>query len=49
MGAISQPVYGAAVFMAVATTIVAPPLLGLAYRNVPPAPIAPEAELYHVG
>ena len=49
MGAISQPVYGVVVFMAVATTIVAPPLLSLAYRNVPPAPIAPEAELYHVG
>ena len=34
MGVISQPIYGVVVFMAVATTIVAPPLLNLAYRGV---------------
>jgi Kef-type K+ transport system membrane component KefB len=34
MGTISRPVYGVVVFMAVATTIVTPPLLNLAYRGV---------------
>lgn len=33
MGAISRPTYGVAVAMAVATTLVAPPLLALAYRG----------------
>lgn len=40
-GAISQEAYGIAVFMAVATTIIAPPLLSVVYRDVPadaPAP-----------
>ncbi len=35
-GSISQDAYGVAVFMAVATTIVAPPLLSLVYRDVRP-------------
>jgi Kef-type K+ transport system membrane component KefB len=35
MGAISQPVYGIVVFTALATTLVAPPLLSFAYRQVP--------------
>ncbi|MEP7366251.1 MAG: cation:proton antiporter [Acidobacteriota bacterium] len=34
MGAISQNVYGVVVFMAVATTVVAPPLLKIAYKGV---------------
>jgi Kef-type K+ transport system membrane component KefB len=34
MGVISQPVYGVVVFMAVVTTLLAPPLLSLAYRGV---------------
>jgi Kef-type K+ transport system membrane component KefB len=38
MGAISRQTYGVAVFMAVATTIVAPPLLNLAFRDVKPVP-----------
>lgn len=33
-GAITQPVYGVAVFMAVLTTILAPPVLNLLYRGV---------------
>ncbi len=41
MGAISRPIYGVVVAMAVATTLIAPPLLALAYRGsgrtVPPA------------
>ncbi len=39
MGVIAPRIYGVAVFMAVATTLLAPPLLRLAYRDV-----APEAE-----
>ena len=34
MGAISQNIYGVVVFMAVATTVVAPPLLKIAYKGV---------------
>ena len=42
MGVISQPVYGVVVFMAVATTLVAPPLLAPAYRGlIRPAPAQP--------
>jgi Kef-type K+ transport system membrane component KefB len=37
-GAITQPVYGVAVFMAVMTTILAPPVLNLLYRDVPAEP-----------
>jgi Kef-type K+ transport system membrane component KefB len=45
-GAISQPVYGTAVFMAVMTTILAPPVLNLLYRDiVGKAPRPPEVEL----
>ncbi|MGJ5813429.1 cation:proton antiporter [Paludibaculum fermentans] len=39
-GNISQEVYGIAVFMAVMTTIVAPPLLGFAYRDL----VSPDGE-----
>ncbi len=37
-GSISQEAYGVAVFMSVATTILAPPLLNLAYRDLAPEP-----------
>jgi len=37
-GVVSQDVYAIAVFMSVMTTLVAPPLLRLAYRGVPAAP-----------
>jgi Kef-type K+ transport system membrane component KefB len=43
MGVITQPVYSVVVFMAVATTIVAPPLLSLAYRSAGPVPV-PDSE-----
>jgi len=36
-GDISQPVYAIAVFMSVATTIIAPALLNLVYRDIAPA------------
>ncbi len=43
MGVIAQHVYGVVVFMAVATTLVAPPLLNLAFREVRrPAPAGEE-------
>lgn len=35
MGAISQPVYGVVVFMAVASTLIAPPMLNLAFSARP--------------
>ncbi|MFZ5925884.1 MAG: cation:proton antiporter [Acidobacteriota bacterium] len=37
-GAITQPVYGVAVFMAVMTTILAPPVLNLLYKGVTSVP-----------
>jgi len=37
LGVIPPSVYGVVVFMAVVTTLVAPPLLNLSFRNVPPA------------
>jgi Kef-type K+ transport system membrane component KefB len=37
-GAITQPVYGVAVFMAVMTTILAPPVLNFLYKDVPAEP-----------
>ncbi len=37
-GAITQPVYGVAVFMAVLTTILAPPVLNLLYKGVATGP-----------
>ncbi|MBI1898739.1 MAG: cation:proton antiporter [Acidobacteria bacterium] len=36
MGVIQKPVYAIVVFMAVATTLIAPPLLKIAYRSVEP-------------
>jgi Kef-type K+ transport system membrane component KefB len=37
LGVISQRLYGVVVFMAVATTLIAPPMLALAYRKAQPA------------
>jgi Kef-type K+ transport system membrane component KefB len=34
LGVVTVPIYGVVVLMAIATTVVAPPLLGLAYRGV---------------
>jgi Kef-type K+ transport system membrane component KefB len=48
MGVVAHHVYGVVVFMAVMTTIVAPPLLALAYRGVPRPKEAPE-EGYRIG
>ena len=47
LGVIPSRVYGVVVFMAVATTIVAPPLLALSYRNVEPT--EPRAEEFTIG
>lgn len=49
MGVIAQHVYGIVVFMAVATTVVAPPLLKIAFRNVLKARPAEEAEIFRIG
>jgi len=46
MGVISTHVYGVAVFMAVCTTLLAPPFLRLAYRGVAPEP---EQEVLRLG
>jgi Kef-type K+ transport system membrane component KefB len=48
-GNISQEVYGIAVFMAVATTVVAPPLLNLAYRDLARVPPPGEEEAVRIG
>ena len=45
MGIIPAPVYGVVVFMAVATTLVAPPLLALAYRGVERGPAVEELQI----
>lgn len=45
LGVISAGVYGVVVAMAVATTLIAPPLLNLAYRNAPAGRRVEEPEL----
>jgi Kef-type K+ transport system membrane component KefB len=45
LGVISSGVYGVVVAMAVATTLIAPPLLNLSYRNVPTGQRVQEPEL----
>jgi Kef-type K+ transport system membrane component KefB len=47
MGVIAPEVFGVVVFMAVATTLIAPPLLALAYRSVPADKV--KAEGVHLG
>ena len=48
MGAVSQGMYGVVVVMSVATTLIAPPLLKLAYRSVERTP-GPEEETLRLG
>lgn len=48
MGVIAPHVYGVVVFMAVATTLIAPPLLNLAYRELMERP-SPEEEVFRLG
>lgn len=47
-GAMGQTVYGIVVFMSVATTLVAPPLINLAFRGLAPGP-APARESVRLG
>ncbi len=47
LGVVSNRAYAVVVFMAVATTLIAPPLLKLSYRDVPPA--GPRTEDYTLG
>jgi Kef-type K+ transport system membrane component KefB len=46
LGAISREIYGVVVFMAVATTIIAPPLLNVAFKD---AKSEAPTETYHLG
>jgi len=48
LGVIAPHVYGVVVFMAVATTLLAPPLLVMAYRGEPRKPAEAE-EVFHLG
>jgi Kef-type K+ transport system membrane component KefB len=48
LGVIAQNVYAVAVFMAVATTMIAPPLLKLAFSDVPPRAKADD-EVFRLG
>ena len=45
LGVIAPSIYGVVVFMAVATTVIAPPLLNLTYRNVQTGPPVEEFKL----
>ncbi len=47
LGVVSARIYGVVVFMAVATTLVAPPLLAAAFRGAKPA--AEQTEVFHIG
>jgi Kef-type K+ transport system membrane component KefB len=47
MGVLAQSAYGIVVFMSVATTLIAPPLLKMAFKDVPPG--APEKEVIRLG
>lgn len=49
MGVISAPVYAVTVFMAVATTMVAPPMLAWAYRGAPVVAVTPDEEHPPIG
>ncbi len=48
MGVVAQRVYGVVVFMSVATTLIAPPLLALAYRGMTREKTA-EGEVFRIG
>jgi Kef-type K+ transport system membrane component KefB len=45
LGVIGKQVYSDVVLMAVATTLIAPPLIGMAFRNVTPTPAVEEFKL----
>ena len=45
LGVIAPPIYGVVVCMAVATTVIAPPLLNLSFRNVKTGPPVEEYKL----
>ena len=45
IGVIANSIYGVVVFMAVATTLIAPPLLSLTYRNAQTGPPVEEFKL----
>jgi Kef-type K+ transport system membrane component KefB len=47
LGVITAAIYGVVVLMAVATTVAAPPLLNLAFRDV--RPLEPESEEFSLG
>jgi Kef-type K+ transport system membrane component KefB len=49
MGIVSGPVYGVVVFMAVATTLVAPPLIALAFRGLPCETGPEKTEAFRLG
>ena len=49
MGVMAQSVYGIVVFMSVATTLIAPPLLKLAFRSVPEGAGPEEEEMIRLG
>ena len=49
MGVIPQRIYGVVVFMAVATTLIAPPLIAAAFRAVPAEKNGEEAEMVRLG
>jgi Kef-type K+ transport system membrane component KefB len=48
LGIIKQNVYGVVVFMSVATTMVAPPLINMAFRGLAPAEIK-EKDDFRIG
>jgi Kef-type K+ transport system membrane component KefB len=49
MGIIGQQVYAVVVFMAVATTLIAPPMLVAAFRGIAPRDGGPEEEVLRLG
>jgi len=49
MGIISGHIYGVVVVMAFVTTLVAPPLLAVAFRGITPEPEVPEKEPFRLG
>jgi Kef-type K+ transport system membrane component KefB len=49
MGIVAQEVYAVVVFMAVATTLIAPPLLVAAFRGATPPSGGPQEEQFRLG
>jgi Kef-type K+ transport system membrane component KefB len=49
MGVIAPHIYAVVVFMAVTTTIVAPPMLAAAFRGLPPAEAGEAEEVFRLG